>query len=104
MNRTVQNYQKAYRKKVEGLKAELTSVRGDATQLRATVKRLRRRKLAHAPSLAIGGALGWLAAKHLPALLKALRARLENRGGSGGGGGDGAADAADADDVAAAVE
>lgn len=51
MNRTIQNYQKAYRKKVEGLKQELSSVRADNTHLRGQVRRLRRQRLVHAPSL-----------------------------------------------------
>lgn len=37
MNRTIQNYQKAYRKKVEGLKTELVSTRADNQQLRSQV-------------------------------------------------------------------
>jgi len=37
MNRTIQNYQKAYRKKVEGLKAELVSTRADNNHLRSQV-------------------------------------------------------------------
>lgn len=61
MNRTIQNYQKAYRKKVEGLKQELSSVRADNTHLRGQVRRLRRQRLVHAPSLAVGAALCWLA-------------------------------------------
>jgi hypothetical protein len=60
MNRTIQNYQKAYRKKVEGLKQELGTVRADNTHLRAQVRRLRRKRLVQAPSLVVGAVLGVL--------------------------------------------
>lgn len=60
MNRTIQNYQKAYRKKVEGLKQELGTVRADNTHLRAQVRRLRRKRLLQAPSLVVGAVLGVL--------------------------------------------
>lgn len=63
MNRTIQNYQKAYRKKVEGLKQELTTVRSDNQHLRSQVRKLRRKRLLHAPSLAVGGALGFFLTK-----------------------------------------
>lgn len=39
MNRTIQNYQKAYRKKVEGLKTELATTRADNGTLRTRVRR-----------------------------------------------------------------
>jgi len=61
MTRTIQNYQKAYRKKVEGLKAELRSARGEAAALQGQVTRLSRRLRLHAPSLAAGALLGALA-------------------------------------------
>eukprot|EP00775_Hariotina_reticulata_P010265 gene10265-10424_t len=63
MNRTIQNYQKAYRKKVEGLKQELSTVRADNQHLRSQVRRLRKKRLVHAPSLAVGGAACFLIVK-----------------------------------------
>jgi hypothetical protein len=101
MQRTVHNYQKAYRKKVEGLKVELGSARGDAALLRERVRRLQRRRLLDAPALALGAALGWLAARHGRRALDAARARWERilssrRGGAKGGGEEQAAEAAEA--------
>ncbi len=58
--RTVQNYQKAYRKKVEGLKAELKSTRSSNTQLQRQVKDLKGFKRVHLPSLAVGVLAGGL--------------------------------------------
>uniref|UniRef100_A0A383VGQ6 Uncharacterized protein n=1 Tax=Tetradesmus obliquus TaxID=3088 RepID=A0A383VGQ6_TETOB len=75
MNRTIQNYQKAYRKKVEGLKQELTTVRADNTHLRAQVRRLRRKRLLHAPSLAVGAAVCFFATK----LVQRLRQRQQQQ-------------------------
>lgn len=86
MNRTIQNYQKAYRKKVEGLKTELTSTRADNSQLRSQVRRLRRRKAVHAPSLFIGGLIGVLAADRIRGAVAAVRRRLARRGGGDKGG------------------
>lgn len=63
MNRTIQNYQKAYRKKVEGLKQELGTVRADNQHLRSQVRKLRRKRLLHAPSMVVGTSLGFLAHK-----------------------------------------
>lgn len=63
MNRTIQNYQKAYRKKVEGLKQELSTVRADNQHLRSQVRRLRKKRLVHAPSLAVGAAACFLVVK-----------------------------------------
>lgn len=63
MNRTIQNYQKAYRKKVEGLKQELVTVRADNQHLRSQVRRLRRKRLLHAPSMLVGAGLGVLATR-----------------------------------------
>ncbi|KIZ06251.1 hypothetical protein MNEG_1712 [Monoraphidium neglectum] len=83
MNRTIQNYQKAYRKKVEGLKTELTSTRADNSQLRTQVRRLRRRKIAHPPSLLVGAAVGVLAADVIKSVVKTIKQRLR-RGGGGG--------------------
>lgn len=40
MTRTIQNYQKAYRKKVEGLKTELYTTRADNSHLRKQVRPL----------------------------------------------------------------
>eukprot|EP00877_Chromochloris_zofingiensis_P011044 jgi/Chrzof1/6193/Cz17g15020.t1 len=82
MNRTIQNYQKAYRKKVEGLKAELGNVRSDNQQLKTQVKKLRRSKLVSAPSLLVGGALGFLIGKYASRLLRRLqrRAPSDNQG------------------------
>jgi hypothetical protein len=87
MQRTVHNYQKAYRKKVEGLKVELGSARGDAALLRERVRRLQRRRLLHTPALALGAALGWFAAKHGARVLEAARERWERLRRKGGGGG-----------------
>ncbi|KAF8072864.1 hypothetical protein HT031_000524 [Scenedesmus sp. PABB004] len=75
MNRTIQNYQKAYRKKVEGLKQELSTVRADNTHLRAQVRRLRKKRVLHAPSLAVGAALAAGAAR----LLRYLQQRREQQ-------------------------
>ena len=90
MNRTIQNYQKAYRKKVEGLKTELTSTRADNQLLRGQVRRLRRRHFAHAPSVAIGAVVGVLLADHVREGLRRLRERVrklrEGRKGSSGSG------------------
>jgi hypothetical protein len=86
MNRTIQNYQKAYRKKVEGLKTELHSTRADNAQLRGQVRRLRRAQYASIPSLAIGVAAGVLGADRIRAGLRALKKRLDElRSGSGSG-------------------
>jgi hypothetical protein len=63
MNRTIQNYQKAYRKKVEGLKQELGTVRADNQHLRSQVRRLRRKRLLQVPSMLVGATLGVLASK-----------------------------------------
>jgi cell division protein FtsB len=62
MNRTIQNYQKAYRKKVEGLKTELATVRADNGQLKQQVKKLRRQQWTHLPSMIVGAALAAAAA------------------------------------------
>jgi len=92
MNRTIQNYQKAYRKKVEGLKTELISTRADNQQLRTSVRRLRRNRYVQAPSLVIGGVVGVLVADRVKDLLRRLRRRLKGEGG--GSSGEGAAAAA----------
>jgi hypothetical protein len=96
MNRTIQNYQKAYRKKVEGLKTELISTRADNQQLRSQVRRLRRRKFVHAPSLVVGGLAGVLLADRVKGFVRGLRQRLR-RNGAGGSGGCGGAEAAAAE-------
>lgn len=62
--RTIQNYQKAYRKKVEGLKTELKTTRTANTKLAKQVKGLRSWTRFHAPSMAVGMAVG-AAAFHL---------------------------------------
>ncbi len=79
MTRTIQNYQKAYRKKVEGLKEELKTFRADNGHLRTQVRNLRRKKLVSPPSLLIGSAVGYLAGKYLGAVLQ----RLFRRGKGG---------------------
>ncbi|KAJ9515840.1 hypothetical protein QJQ45_008724 [Haematococcus lacustris] len=61
-NRTIQNYQKAYKKKVEGLKTELKSTRNTNSALRAQVKELKSMTRLHAPSLVAGLLLGAAAA------------------------------------------
>ena len=74
MNRTIQNYQKAYRKKVEGLKTELNSVRADNQHLKKQVKSLRRKRLTHLPSLLIGAGLSFLINKVVQQVLQHQRA------------------------------
>lgn len=93
MNRTIQNYQKAYRKKVEGLKTELVSTRADNQQLRSQVRRLRRTKLVHPPSAVAGLVIGVLVAERVKSALQRLRERLQ-KGKCGGGGGEAVAAAA----------
>lgn len=73
MNRTIQNYQKAYRKKVEGLKQELSTTRSDNTHLRSQVRRLRKKRLLHAPSLLVGAAVGFFATKLLQIVRRAKK-------------------------------
>jgi len=111
MQRTVHNYQKAYRKKVEGLKIELGAARGDAALLRERARRMQRRRLLHAPALALGAAVGWLAAQHGRRALelarerwKKLRAGRPSGGEGAGGGADGGGGGGDeaAEDEAAA--
>jgi mannitol-specific phosphotransferase system IIBC component len=80
MNRTIQNYQKAYRKKVEGLKQELSTVRADNTHLRSQVRRLRRKRLLHAPSLVVGAAVGFLVTK----LVQRLKQQRQDQQQDGG--------------------
>jgi type II secretory pathway pseudopilin PulG len=77
MNRTIQNYQKAYRKKVEGLKQELSTVRADNAHLRSQVRRLRRTRLLHAPSLVAGAAVGFLVTKLVQRLQQQPQGRQE---------------------------
>lgn len=90
MNRTIQNYQKAYRKKVEGLKQELATTRADNTHLRASVRRLRRKRLLHAPSCLLGAGLGYLATRLL-AHVKQRRERQPAAASSEGGAAEGLA-------------
>jgi ferric-dicitrate binding protein FerR (iron transport regulator) len=66
-NRTIQNYQKAYRKKVEGLKTELKATRNTNEALRRQVRQLKSATRVHIPSLAVGLAVG-LAGIWLPRL------------------------------------
>lgn len=68
--RTIQNYQKAYRKKVQGLKTELISTRASVTKLNKKVTALNSFKRIHLPSLIIGVAVGFLAKKLLGTFLK----------------------------------
>jgi hypothetical protein len=79
MTRTITNYQKAYRKKVEGLKIELSAARTDNSRLKSDVRRLRRRKVLHAPSLALGLLGGWLAQRLVVRVVKALRAGASSK-------------------------
>lgn len=86
MTRAVQNYQKAYRKKVDGLKLELRTTRSECKSLRASVDRLRRRGRIHAPSLLLGGLAGALLRSHIHTVIAAvqrLKARLSSRRASG---------------------
>lgn len=57
------------------------------------VKQLRRRKLVHLPSLVVGGAVGWLLAKHLNSLLQRVRGGKSKQTAEAAGG---AAEGADA--------
>ncbi|KAG1680196.1 hypothetical protein FOA52_000309 [Chlamydomonas sp. UWO 241] len=72
--RTIQNYQKAYRKKVEGLKTELKSTRVANTRLTKQVKSLKSLTRVHVPSIALGAAVC--------ALFMKLWSRRGGRGGS----------------------
>mmetsp|Transcript_21819 Transcript_21819/g.37249 ORF Transcript_21819/g.37249 Transcript_21819/m.37249 type:complete len:172 (+) Transcript_21819:90-605(+) len=58
--RTIQNYQKAYRKKVEGLKTELKSTRNTNDSLRKQVRQLKSITRVHGPSLIVGALAGAL--------------------------------------------
>jgi hypothetical protein len=73
--RTIQNYQKAYRKKVEGLKTELRAVRNTNESLRRQVRGLKGILRVHVPSVALGVAAGVLIKAHW----KAIRQWLTNR-------------------------
>jgi hypothetical protein len=68
--RTIQNYQKAYRKKVEGMKTELKSSRNANSKLTKQVKQLKSLTRVHLPSMAIGLLAGSLAVKLLGRFLK----------------------------------
>lgn len=57
-NRTIQNYQKAFRKKVEGLKVELKSSRSDTRKLQKKVNQLSSWTRVHIPSLLAGAVFG----------------------------------------------
>lgn len=76
MNRTILNYQKAYRKKVEGLKQELKTTRAEKEQLHSQIQRLKGLANVHLPSLATGALLSVLATK----LIKMLRKRRPTSG------------------------
>jgi hypothetical protein len=95
MNRTIQNYQKAYRKKVEGLKQELTTVRADNQHLRGQVRRLRRKRLLQAPSVLLGAGLGVLLARAVQ-LWQRRRREQQQQPHEEAGGGDGSAAASGA--------
>ena len=56
--RTIQNYQKAFRKKVEGMKVELKSVRSTNEALRKQVRRLKSPARVYLPGIGIGVVLG----------------------------------------------
>lgn len=91
-NRTITNYQKAYRKKVDGLRAELKSSRSTADRLQARVDDLQSPLRVHLPSLLLGAAVA--AAGRL--LLTRLR-----RPGQGAAGAPKATEAADGGETAA---
>ncbi|KAF5829058.1 hypothetical protein DUNSADRAFT_16629 [Dunaliella salina] len=57
-SRTIQNYQKAFRKKVEGMKVELKSVRNTNDALRRQVKRLKSPGRTLIPGMVIGLVVG----------------------------------------------
>eukprot|EP00197_Chlamydomonas_leiostraca_P002504 CAMPEP_0202857276 /NCGR_PEP_ID=MMETSP1391-20130828/283_1 /ASSEMBLY_ACC=CAM_ASM_000867 /TAXON_ID=1034604 /ORGANISM="Chlamydomonas leiostraca, Strain SAG 11-49" /LENGTH=127 /DNA_ID=CAMNT_0049536061 /DNA_START=12 /DNA_END=395 /DNA_ORIENTATION=+ len=69
-NRTIQNYQKAYRKKVEGLKTELQAVRNTNASLRKQVKRLKSVVRVHVPSVVVGVVAGALVRNYWPSIKK----------------------------------
>lgn len=73
--RTIQNYQKAYRKKVEGLKTELKTTRTANAKLTKQVKGLRRWTRFHVPSMAVGMAVGAAAFHLYNVLIKNRRAK-----------------------------
>ncbi len=73
-NRTIQNYQKAYRKKVEGLKTELKATRNTNDALRKQVKDLQSIIRLHIPSILLGLGIG-VAAKTYSATIKKLFSR-----------------------------
>lgn len=75
-NRTIQNYQKAYRKKVEGLKVELKSTRNEKAALQKQVKQLKSIYRVHVPSMAVGALIGIFAKSYIiPALNSILKKR-----------------------------
>jgi hypothetical protein len=102
MNRTITNYQKAYRKKVEGLKVELSAARTDNSRLKAEVRRLRRKKVVHVPSLALGLLGGWLTQRFVVRVIEALRSLPSSRQQPAAGAAAAAAPAAAAGPEAAA--
>lgn len=69
--KTIQNYQKAYRKKVEGLKTELKTSRTANTRLTKQVKQLKSITRLHLPSLVLGAAVAVLSTS----VLRLLRRR-----------------------------
>jgi hypothetical protein len=68
--RTIQNFQKAYRKKVEGLKSELKTTRSANSRLSKQVQQLRSLSRIHVPSLIIGCISGALTLRLLSHFLK----------------------------------
>lgn len=76
-NKVIQNYQKAYRKKVEGLKTELKATRNTIDLLRGQVKDLKKVTRVHIPSLAVG-VLAGVFLKALAQAAKTLQSRLKS--------------------------
>eukprot|EP00195_Chlamydomonas_chlamydogama_P016357 CAMPEP_0202900924 /NCGR_PEP_ID=MMETSP1392-20130828/12111_1 /ASSEMBLY_ACC=CAM_ASM_000868 /TAXON_ID=225041 /ORGANISM="Chlamydomonas chlamydogama, Strain SAG 11-48b" /LENGTH=157 /DNA_ID=CAMNT_0049587383 /DNA_START=87 /DNA_END=560 /DNA_ORIENTATION=+ len=84
-NRTILNYQKAYRKKVEGLKTELKAMRTNNTQLQKQVNQLKSIARVHAPSIAIGLLIGLAAHGKLGKLFSRFWGKRSADTGSGSG-------------------
>lgn len=73
--RLMQNQQKAYRKKFEGLKGALQSSRASTDSLQKRVDTLSKFARLHVPSAVLGIALGALLSSHVVRLFKHLVTR-----------------------------
>lgn len=90
--RTVMNYQKAHRKKIDALRTELRASRSQTEQLQMQVRRLRSIVRIHLPSVAVGAALGLVGQR----LWKLFQDRKRKPRASSSGAGDAAAAAVQA--------